>query len=134
MRFGYALGDPEVIGQISAALLPVARQGEGGPPLAPFRTTGAMLLKAAPVALLLFLFFPRFAGSLWGAPSAERALTGFAEEMSPGDISDLSVNDVVAFRVRFAGPPPPPPLRYWRGLVMSEFDGYTWSQIGRAHV
>lgn len=113
---------------LAAALLPVARPGEAGPPLAPFRTTGAMLLKAAPVALVLFLFFPRLAGSFWGAPSAERALTGLTEEMSPGDISDLTLNDVVAFRVRFAGRPPPPPLRYWRGPVLSEFDGYTWSR------
>jgi len=115
---------------LAAALLPVARQGEAGPPLAPFRTTGAMLLKAAPVALILFLFFPRLAGSFWGAPSAERALTGLTEEMSPGDISDLTLNDVVAFRVRFDGRPPPPPLRYWRGPVLSEFDGYTWSRGG----
>ena len=67
-----------------------------------------MLLKAAPVALVLFLFFPRFAGSFWGAPSSERAQTGLTEEMSPGDISDLTQNDVVAFRVRFEGAPPPP--------------------------
>jgi len=115
---------------LAAALLPVARQGSGGPPLAPFRTTGAMLLKAAPVALVLFLFFPRLAGSFWGAPSAERALSGLTEEMSPGDISELTLNDVVAFRVRFAGALPPPRQRYWRGTVMSEFDGYTWSRAG----
>ncbi|MGQ0385215.1 MAG: transglutaminase TgpA family protein [Gammaproteobacteria bacterium] len=115
---------------LAAALLPVARQGGGGPPLAPFRTTGAMLLKAAPVALVLFLFFPRLAGSFWGAPSTERALTGLTEQMSPGDISDLTLNDVVAFRVRFHGAPPPPPERYWRGPVLSEFDGYTWSRGG----
>jgi len=113
---------------LAAALLPVARPGDDGPPLAPFRTTGAMLLKAAPVALVLFLFFPRLAGSFWGAPSAERALTGLTEEMSPGDISDLTLNDVVAFRVRFEDRPPPPPLRYWRGPVLAEFDGYTWSR------
>jgi transglutaminase-like putative cysteine protease len=87
-----------------------------------------MLLKAAPVALVLFLFFPRLAGSFWGAPSAERALSGLTDEMSPGDISDLTLNDVVAFRVRFNDAPPPPPLRYWRGPVLSEFDGYTWSR------
>jgi transglutaminase-like putative cysteine protease len=115
---------------LAAALLPVARQGDAGGPLSPFRTTGAMLLKAAPAALVLFLFFPRLAGSFWGAPSAERALTGLTEEMSPGDISDLTLNDVVAFRVRFTGRPPPPSRRYWRGLVLSEFDGYTWSRGG----
>jgi transglutaminase-like putative cysteine protease len=90
--------------------------------------TGGMLLKAAPFALALFLFFPRIEGSFWGAPSAERALTGITEEMSPGDISELTQNDVVAFRVRFEGDPPPPPQRYWRGLVMMQFDGYTWTR------
>jgi transglutaminase-like putative cysteine protease len=115
---------------LAAALLPAARAGSDGLPLAPFRTTGAMLLKAAPVALVLFLFFPRIAGSFWGAPSTERALSGLTEEMSPGDISDLTLNDVVAFRVRFAGPLPAPALRYWRGPVLTEFDGYTWSRGG----
>jgi transglutaminase-like putative cysteine protease len=115
---------------LAAALLRVSRRGRDGLALTPFRTTGAMLLKAAPVALVLFLFFPRLAGSFWGAPSAERALSGLTDEMSPGDISDLTLNDVVAFRVRFDGKPPPPPLRYWRGTVLSEFDGYTWSRGG----
>jgi transglutaminase-like putative cysteine protease len=113
---------------LAAALLQVARRGQGGPALAPFRTTGAMLLKAMPLALVLFLFFPRIAGSFWGAPSTERALTGLTEEMSPGDLSDLTLNDMVAFRVRFDGPPPPPVERYWRGPVLTEFDGYTWSR------
>ena len=113
---------------LAAALLQVARRGQGGPAPAPFRTTGAMLLKALPLALVLFLFFPRIAGSFWGAPSTERALTGLTEEMSPGDLSDLTLNDMVAFRVRFDGPPPPPVQRYWRGPVLTEFDGYTWSR------
>jgi len=111
---------------LAAALLRVSLRGNGTPPLRPFRATGAMLLKAAPVALVLFLFFPRFAGSFWGAPSSERAQTGLTEEMSPGDISDLTQNDVVAFRVRFEGEPPPPRERYWRALTLTEFDGYTW--------
>ncbi|MGH8131186.1 MAG: transglutaminase TgpA family protein [Steroidobacteraceae bacterium] len=113
---------------LAAALLQVSRRGRDGPAPRPFRTTGAMLLKAAPIALVLFLFFPRLPGSFWGAPSGERALSGLTEEMSPGDISDLTLNDVVAFRVRFAGNPPPPALRYWRGPVLSEFDGYSWSR------
>jgi transglutaminase-like putative cysteine protease len=112
---------------LAAALLRVSLRGRGGPPPRPFRTTGAMLLKAAPLALVLFVFFPRFAGSFWGAPSPERAQTGLTEEMSPGDISDLTQNDVVAFRVRFEGGQPPPPReRYWRALTLSEFDGSTW--------
>jgi transglutaminase-like putative cysteine protease len=112
---------------LAAALLRVSLRGLGGPPPRPFRTTGAMLLKAAPLALVLFVFFPRFAGSFWGAPSSERAQTGLTEEMSPGDISDLTQNDIVAFRVRFKGGEPPPPReRYWRALTLNQFDGYTW--------
>ncbi|MBX3704483.1 MAG: DUF3488 domain-containing protein, partial [Steroidobacteraceae bacterium] len=80
---------------LAAALLRVSRPADTGPPLAPFRATGAMLLKAAPIALVLFLFFPRLAGSFWGAPSAERTLTGLTEEMSPGDISELTLNEAV---------------------------------------
>ncbi len=112
---------------LAAALLEVARRGHGLAP-APFRATGAMLVKALPLAFVLFLFFPRIAGSFWGAPSSERALTGLTDEMSPGDISDLTLNDTVAFRVRFKGSPPPPSERYWRGPVLNEFDGYTWSR------
>jgi transglutaminase-like putative cysteine protease len=113
---------------LAAALLNVARSGESGPALRPFRTTGAMLLKALPLALVFFLFFPRVAGHFWGAPSSERAATGLTEELSPGDLSELTLNDTVAFRVRFAGEPPPPLQRYWRGPVLTEFDGYTWSR------
>ncbi len=115
---------------LAAALLQVSRRGQGGAGLAPFRTTGAMLAKAAPIALVLFLFFPRLGGSFWGAPSAERAQTGLTEEMSPGDFSELTLNDVVAFRVHFAGGLPPQPQRYWRALVLSQFDGYGWSRAG----
>ena len=111
---------------LAAALFRVSLRGSGAPAPTPFRTTGAMLLKAAPVALVLFLFFPRFAGSVWGAPSSERAQTGLSEEMSPGDISDLTQNDVVAFRVRFEGAPPAPRERYWRALTLAETDGYSW--------
>ncbi len=114
---------------LAAALLRISLRGPGAPAPHPFRATGAMLLKAAPVALVLFLFFPRFAGSFWGAPSSERAQTGLTEEMSPGDISDLTQNDVVAVRVRFEGEPPPPRERYWRALTLGEFDGYTWRRV-----
>jgi transglutaminase-like putative cysteine protease len=47
--------------------------------------------------------------------------------MSPGQISELSLSDNVAFRVDFDGAVPPPAQRYWRGPVFSQFDGRTWS-------
>jgi len=113
---------------LSASLLNVSRSGTSRERLRPFRQTGSMLLKALLLAAVMFVFFPRVAGQFWGAPSRERAMTGLSEEVSPGDISELTLNDTVAFRVRFDGEVPPPVERYWRGPVMTEFDGFTWSR------
>jgi transglutaminase-like putative cysteine protease len=110
----------------AAALLNVSRTGSGGPPLRPFRATGAMLLRGLPLVLVLFLFFPRLDGRFWSLPAEDRALSGLDDEMAPGDLSSLTLVDTVAFRVRFDGAPPPPAERYWRGPVLSEFDGFTW--------
>ncbi len=97
-------------------------------PLGPdFQITARLLLQALPIALVLFLFFPRPEGPLWGMPEdALSARTGLSETLSPGRISQLSDDDAVAFRVAFDGPMPPPRRLYWRGLVHVRFDGRTW--------
>jgi transglutaminase-like putative cysteine protease len=46
--------------------------------------------------------------------------------MTPGTISKLSLSDAIAFRVRFTGPAPDREALYWRGPVLSQFDGQTW--------
>ncbi|NOX77178.1 MAG: DUF3488 domain-containing transglutaminase family protein [Gammaproteobacteria bacterium] len=92
------------------------------------RQAGQMLLQAAPIALLLFLLFPRIPGPLWNLPDDSTAAgTGLSDSMSPGKISQLSNNNAVAFRVQFDTKPPPATLRYWRGPVFTYFDSKTWS-------
>ena len=91
------------------------------------RRSAVMMLQGLPVALLLFVLFPRLASPLWGLPADYGAQTGLSDSMSPGQISDLSLSDTVAFRVDFDGRVPPPAQRYWRGPVFSTFDGRTWS-------
>jgi transglutaminase-like putative cysteine protease len=90
------------------------------------RRSGVMLLQGVPVAAFLFFFFPRLAAPLWGLPADYGAQSGLSDSMSPGQISELSLSDSVAFRVDFDGPVPPPSQRYWRGPVFSFFDGRTW--------
>jgi transglutaminase-like putative cysteine protease len=46
--------------------------------------------------------------------------------MTPGSISRLGLSDAIAFRAEFRGSPPPPAQRYWRGPVLTTFDGQTW--------
>ena len=92
------------------------------------RQAGTMLLQAAPIALLLFLLFPRIPGPLWNLPEdGPNAGTGLSDSMSPGKISRLSDNNAVAFRVMFDTELPPATQRYWRGPVFTQFDDGTWS-------
>ncbi|MBS0579070.1 MAG: DUF3488 domain-containing transglutaminase family protein [Proteobacteria bacterium] len=86
------------------------------------------LLVAAPLAVALFVFFPRLPGSFWAIPREGQALTGLSDSMTPGGISRLIADYEPAFRVKFAGEPPPVAQRYWRGPVLHDFDGRTWTR------
>jgi transglutaminase-like putative cysteine protease len=101
------------------------------PPRALLRSSARSLLFAVPLAVLLFLFFPRLQGSLWAIPREDEAVTGLGEEMNPGSISQLVESRDPALHVRFEGALPPPLQRYWRGPVLHDFDGHTWRR-GRA--
>ena len=98
------------------------------PARANLRTAALLLAHAAPAALALFLLFPRVQGPLWGLPQdAYAGMTGLSETMSPGTLSSLALSDAIAFRAEFRSTPPPQPQRYWRGPVLWDFDGRTWS-------
>ena len=97
-------------------------------PGASMRTAALLLGHAAPAALALFLLFPRVQAPLWGLPQdAYSGMTGLSETMSPGNLSSLALSDAIAFRAEFGGALPPQALRYWRGPVMWDFDGRTWT-------
>jgi protein-glutamine gamma-glutamyltransferase len=97
------------------------------------RNAGVMLLLALPVAITLFVLFPRLAQPLWGLPEgAIDGQTGLSDELTAGSIADLFLNDSPAFRVEFEGEPPAPEIRYWRALVLSNLDGNTWKRSSDA--
>ena len=125
-----------LVASVAAILFALLQGVRGGEPL-PWRIASAMVLRmlalAVPVALVLFLLFPRVPGPFWTLPArGPSGVTGLADEMSPGMISQLIQSDEVAFRVAFDGPPPPQSLRYWRGPVLERFDGWTWRDLARA--
>lgn len=93
-----------------------------------FGTSGRLVLYAAPLAIAMWIFFPRIATPFWAVPmDTGTAQSGISDTMSPGDISSLSMSDAVAFRVTFKGNVPEPRDRYWRGIVMTNFNGRTWT-------
>lgn len=86
-----------------------------------------MVLQSLPLMLIMFVLFPRIPGPLWQLPKdAQSASTGLSEEMTPGNINKLVASYDVAFRVKFDTPPPENRFLYWRGLVLSDYDGKTW--------
>lgn len=105
---------------------------EGGVPPrgvgAPVRQALRLAALGLPLTMAVFWLFPRVATPLWGVPERAQARTGLSDRMSPGDWVDLLADDTVAVRARFVGPVPPRQAMYWRGPVLVDFDGRTWTR------
>ena len=85
-------------------------------------------LQSLPLALLLFVLFPRLDAPLWSfLPVAEVARSGINDWLEPGSVSDLVLDGSLAFRARFQGPTPTAEGLYWRGPVAWNTDGRRWS-------
>ncbi|HSR63813.1 MAG TPA: DUF3488 and transglutaminase-like domain-containing protein [Gammaproteobacteria bacterium] len=88
-----------------------------------------LFFQALPLAIVLFLLFPRINGPLWGLPEdAFAGLTGIDDVMEPGSISRLIHSDEVAFRARFEDTRPERSDLYWRGPVLWYTNGTRWTR------
>lgn len=115
-----------------AALEMLSRPSVGGPDRSPFGRlafgeVGLLLALAVPLTVALWLLFPRFSTPLWGTLDGNNGRSGLSNEMKPGDVRELMLDDSPAFRVTFDnGAKPDPNALYFRGPVLWEFDGETW--------
>ena len=113
---------------ITAALIGLHQTKSHLKPMRTFRTAAILLGQSVPLMIVLFVLFPRIP-PLWTVPiPSEIGRTGVTDTMSFGDIALLTRSDRLAFKATFEEKPPPFSRLYWRGLVLSEFDGKTWSQ------
>ncbi|MDR2154548.1 MAG: DUF3488 and transglutaminase-like domain-containing protein [Burkholderiaceae bacterium] len=93
-------------------------------------TAAKLSLAGAPVMAVLFVLFPRFA-PLWSIPTdAMLGRSGLPSGMEVGMIAKLALDDRIVMRVRFDGPPPPQSQLYFRGPVLTRFDGRRWKAVG----
>lgn len=90
------------------------------------RGIGRLLLIGLPLALACFWLFPRLATPLWGIPDRAVGTPGLSDTMEPEQWLDLMADDTPALRVQFFGAAPEPQQRYWRGPVLTQFDGSAW--------
>ncbi len=102
----------------------------GRPPLAQtFRLAGTMALLGAPIMVALFMLFPRMS-PLWGMPGDNlTGRSGLSGTMKIGDMAEIALDERVAIRLRFEGDErnmPPQSAMYFRGPVMTGFDGRQW--------
>ncbi|PKO60350.1 MAG: DUF3488 domain-containing protein [Betaproteobacteria bacterium HGW-Betaproteobacteria-18] len=105
----------------------------GKPPLwQAARLAGGMALLGAPIMVLLFVLFPRMA-PLWGLPNdAMTGRSGLSASMTVGNIARLALDGSVAMRVRFEGTAPAQSALYFRGPVLTHFDGRAWQALPSA--
>ena len=97
------------------------------------RQSASLGLRALPVALGLFLLFPRLPSPLWQLPESDPGhRTGLSEHMEPGAISELALSTEPVARIRFPDGMPPAPLRYFRGPVLELTDGARWERVRKA--
>jgi len=91
----------------------------------------SIFLKSLPVALFLFLFFPRVQNpfGFQGLVNSAQGQTGFSEELSPGSISKIQNSQELVFRVQFLGDKKYRPQdQYWRGQVLTTSEGLRWTK------
>jgi len=117
-----------VWGLLTAVVL--AHMPVGQPSL---RQAGGLALRTAllgaPVMALLFVLFPRI-GPLWGVPHDGVSTTGLSNTMKMGSVAEVARDDAIALRVKFEGRAPAQPDMYFRGPVLTRFDGTEWRPLG----
>ncbi len=107
--------------------LTLAHMPNGQPTL---REAGTLAARAAllglPVMVVLFLLFPRI-GPLWGMQGNSIGHTGLSDSLQMGSMAEIANDDSVAMRLRFDGGKVPQAAQlYFRGPVLSRFDGQRW--------
>jgi len=122
----------------TCALLALQRlaqaEGQATPPPLPAQLRGVarLLLLGLPLAMATFWLFPRLSQPLWGLPERAVARPGLSDSMEPGQWLDLMADDAPALRAQFNGPVPDADQRYWRGPVLTRFDGRRWERDRRS--
>ncbi|WP_308922562.1 DUF3488 and transglutaminase-like domain-containing protein [Janthinobacterium sp. J1-1] len=94
-----------------------------------WRLLGRMLALALPLSALLFFMMPRLADPLWGgAGMGAHGTTGLSDSMQPGAIAQLALSDDPVFTAHFTTALPPQTALYWRGVVLGNYDGASWTR------
>src|SRR5271170_2003118 len=83
--------------------------------------------------IVLFFIIPRFTVGYLGTLSLQPGLlTGFGDNVALGQIGEIKKNTAVVMRIRVDGDPARAVDMHWRGIVLVNFDGHSWSTPSQA--
>ncbi|MEO7916770.1 MAG: DUF3488 and transglutaminase-like domain-containing protein [Dokdonella sp.] len=112
-----------------AALQPAALPAKH-PQWRMFRLAMILFACGIPIALAGFVLIPRLASPLWGTPADQRPRIGLNDDMKPGSMTDLLIDETPALRAVFDAPIDKPDQQFFRAIVLWDFDGETWTGKG----
>lgn len=108
------------------AALVNANMPSGVPPLKnAIKIALRLMAWGTPLMVILFITFPRL-DPLWQLPNQNLARTGVSDTLTINSIIQLTQDESIAFRIKFDGKEPSMADMYFRGPVLSSFDGETW--------
>ncbi len=91
-------------------------------------TAFAIPVIAVPFSIILFVILPRTDYPLFSFLNhGIKASTGFSDSVKLGEVSDIQEDETVVMRVTM--PQINSNFLYWRGIVLSYFDGKEWKRI-----
>lgn len=91
------------------------------------KESGFLIIKALPLAILLFFFFPRIQGSFGFIPSQDQSSgQGLENSLVAGEMASSAFDNSIAFRAEFSGPMPLRTQLYWRSKVMPVERNFQW--------
>ena len=80
------------------------------------------------VGIVLFFLIPRFTTGYLGSLSLQPGLlTGFSDNVALGQIGEIKKNPAVVMRIRIDGDPARASDMHWRGIVLMNFTGNSWT-------
>ncbi len=78
--------------------------------------------------VMLFFFIPRYSTGYLSSLSLQPGLlTGFSDSVTLGQIGEIKKNPAVVMRINVDGDPARAADMHWRGIVLTNFTGTTWT-------
>jgi transglutaminase-like putative cysteine protease len=97
-------------------------------------TSFSVALGTIVLGSVIFFLLPRFTGGYFSSYSVRPTLmTGFSETVELGQIGEIKKSSAVVMRVKIEGEPSRFAGTHWRGVALTNFDGWRWSAASGPH-